>query len=1458
MYKKFVSLLFVFAFLSVADIALGWEVFSILEASPAVSFDMPAGEGREDISLADIAVSLSLVSGQTITVDYNVTGGTAEGGGVDYTLESGSLQFDPCELTQYISIAVIEDDLDEDPDETIEITLSNPVNADLGTYWEHTFTILPPVTELCPAGDLDGDCDVDANDVYLFCEQWLDPSGSCSGFDCADFDGVNGIDACDYALFAGGWQQAVFPVVINEFMASNDSNLQDPCDGTYPDWIELYNGGPIPLDLGGLYLTDKLSEPTRWEIPAGVTIEAGGYLVFLADGETGQGPLHTSFGLKAADEDVGLFDTDGSTLIDGITFQDQVSDISYGRYPDASNNLRFFATPTPGSENTGAYLGEVADTKFSHHRGFYESAFTVSVVCNTGGAEIHYTLDGSEPNEFVADATYLYTGPLDINQTTVLRAAAFKPGHLPSNVDTQTYVYLDDVVNQPDMRSAVVNAYGRSVVKDALKSVPTLSIAMDANDLANLQLQDSGDGPSDPHPKQELSASAELIYADANQGQGFEINCGIEGHSSPLSKRSYRLIFKTEFGPSQLQYPFFESAPINAGSAVDEFDRIVLRAAKNFDVTYAGDQWTRDSQIGMCGIGAHGTFVHLYINGKYRGVYNATERPDAWFASSYFGGQREDYFATNHGIERGEDHISGDSTRFDAMLAMARERDLTDPNKYEQFKGLCDVQEFADYTVIFWFSGFDDNMDNNWYAGMRNVPLAGDVPPEGFMMFMWDAEFVFITSGDSNVPWVPDYYFDEEEGWTISDTWLGMFDNQDFRVLFADRVYKHCFNGGALTEANAQTRWNDIVDFVDEAGICEQARWGEGANPEIVDMNGFVDIFLTALRDWSDPCYPGVELYPDFDPPVFSQHGGYVAAGFGLTMINPDDGDIFYTLDGNDPREAVTGDVAGTEYTSPVTLNHSVRVKARVEDAEDWSALNEVVFAVGPVADNLRITEIMYHPKDANDPNDPNTEYIELKNIGPNTINLNLVSFTDGIDFTFGSVGLTAGQYVVVVKNESAFMSRYPSFGGTIAGEYTGRLNNGGEGIRLEDAVGQVIHDFEYKDGWRSITDGNGFSLTIIDATAGDVNSWCEQDSWRASVYVGGSPGADDSGILPNPGAVVINEVMSHSHGAAPDWIELYNTTVGAIDLGGWFLSDSDTNLAKYEIAAGTSIAAGGYMVFYEDVNFGDYNDVGCHVPFALSENGEEVVLSSYRDANSNLTGYRRVEDFGASESNVSFGRHYKFMTDTYNFVAMESNTPGLVNASPKVGPVVITEMMYHPDWPVGSLYDNEKYEYIELYNISGADVNLYDEDDIPWKFTDGIEFEFPSDANIPAGGYALVVKDADAFAWRLASDPNWSMPGGVEIFGPYDGKCSNGGEKIELSMPGDVDEFAVRQYIRIDRVNYSDGSHPDDCPGGADLWPTEPDGGGQSLSRLFPEFYGNDVDNWRAWAPSPGTVNLP
>jgi len=246
------------------------------------------------------------------------------------------------------------------------------------------------------------------------------------------------------------------PIVINEFLASNSNEAADP-QGEYDDWIELYNRGEDAVDVGGMYMTDDPGVPTKWQIPddnpAMTTVEPNDYLLIWADHDVEDYPagLHADFELNNGGDDIYLFDRNSVIRIDKIEFPNQDPNISYGRYPDGNDTWQFFGVPTPGSANIAVYEGFVADVKFSHDRGFYENAFTLTMACETEGSDIYYSTDGTEPG--VSDGRYYsgirYVGPLPISETTYLRARAVKGKWMSSEVDTQTYIFLDDIINQP-------------------------------------------------------------------------------------------------------------------------------------------------------------------------------------------------------------------------------------------------------------------------------------------------------------------------------------------------------------------------------------------------------------------------------------------------------------------------------------------------------------------------------------------------------------------------------------------------------------------------------------------------------------------------------------------------------------------------------------------------------------------------------------------------------------------------------------------------------------------------------------------------------------------------------------------------------------------------------------------------------------------------------------------------
>ena len=1356
-----------------------------------------------------------------------------------------------------------------------------------------TITMIEPML-----GDLDGNNKVNWRDLVLFGAQWLGPTRSP-----ADLNARDGVNMADFAILAENWHQGEGAIlVINELLARNDFGITDP-QGQRDDWIEIYNSGEETINMGGMYLTDDLSEATKWQIPNGnpsaTTISPGGYLLIWADNDTGDAGLHANFQLDSeAGDEIGLFDTDGVTLLDSITFGTQTPDVSYGRDPDATNNW-VTLNPTPGASNNGSYLAVVADTKFSHDRGFYDAPFEVEITTETPGATIRYTTDGSTPT-LTHGQIYNPALPITISTTTCLRAMAYKTGWKSTNVDTQTYIFLDDVIKQatnPVTGSQVVpagfpsswgsvtgdyqmdpdvvgqngtdrfNGLYANTIKDDLKSAPTISLVMDKDDWfgsKGIYINQSQDG---------TERVCSIEYIDPNNGKEFQVNCalamqgGVSGGGTSLNRwKSFKLSMRPRFktqtddlkatgGPPKLNFKLFADSP------VDNHNTFVLDAVLNHSWLHPGsdqqstalyiqDQYVADLHNAMGGHSPHGSYAHIYIDGLYWGMYYIHERPDHAWAAEIFGGNEDEYDAIKHNsggvINNG---IGGSATaNYNAMLSAANavQSDPTNLTKYNTLTQKLDVDDFITYLLANWFCGNHDWPAKNWYATHRNSP-------DGKWRFhSWDAEHT--VEGGNDV------------GESPSDIHNKLDGNAEYRMRFADLIYRHFFNNGPLSYPVSAQLFQKRVDQIYNAIDGESARWGDNrrATPYtrqdwLRTVNSKLNSFFPSRSSTVLNYLKSAGLYPGIDPPVFNinsvnQHGGHVEINSRFSMSAS--GLVWYSLDGVDPRlpGGSVNSSAALRYTGPVTLTKSAYVMARVMSGNTWSALNEAVFAVGPVAENLRITEIMYNParvegvppsdrgQDARD----TTEFIELKNIGTQTINLNYVSFTNGIDFTFPDVDLSPGEHILVVQDIDAFTNKY----GTnlnIAGQYSGSLNNGGERIELNDAAGSTILDFKYSNEWFTITDGVGFSLVVIDPLNTDPDAWGDKSTWRPSSSPGGSPGTEEAAEL---GGVIINEILAHSHAEAPDWIELYNTNSYAVNIGGWFLSDDAADLKKYEIPDTTIVGPHGYIVFYEDLDFGNPDSPGAHSPFGLSENGETLYLNS--GSNGELTGYSDEEKFGASQTAVSFGRYQK-STGSYNFVAMSEITPGGPNAYPKVGPVVINEIMYNP--PV-----NGDAEYVELLNISDSPVELYDPLTLePWRFTDdpdnpSIDFFFPANppVTLAPGEYLLLVGDWAAF------DSIYNAPTGVQVFEWGDGRLDNAGEKIQLSMPGDVDLEGRRQWIRVDRVNYSDGSHTNNTPGDDDPWPAKADGAGYSLSRIVPAEYGNDPINWQAAIPSPGRENTP
>jgi hypothetical protein len=465
----------------------------------------------------------------------------------------------------------------------------------------------------------------------------------------------------------------------------------------------------------------------------------------------------------------------------------------------------------------------------------------------------------------------------------------------------------------------------------------------------------------------------------------------------------------------------------------------------------------------------------------------------------------------------------------------------------------------------------------------------------------------------------------------------------------------------------------------------------------------------------------------------------------------------------------------------------------------------------------------MYHPPDIGATSGNNLEFLELKNTGTNTLNLSGLTFS-GITFTFtNGTTLGPGQFFVLARNATAFASKYP--GVTIHGTYTGQLDNAGERLTLSHALGTPIFSVSFDDrpDWPVSPDVADFSL--VQRTPGVSQAPDKGNRWRASTNPSGSPGADDP--APAIAPIVINEVLSHTDLPQKDSIELYNPTATNVNIGGWFLTDEPDTPAKFRIPDNMIINAGSRVYFDED----DFNAVpGTLTNFLLSSTGDDVHLFS-ATTNGTLSGYSHSAEFGASFNGMSFGRYVTSAGEEF-YPRQTAVTFGSPNSGPQIGPVVISEIHYHPETNAD--------EFVELLNLTGSPVSLFSVafPTNAWKLS-GVDFTFPTNVILDANSALLVVATNPA-SFRA----KYSVPTNILIFGPYAGQLQDSGENVELQSPDNPNTNGV-PYVAMDAVRYND----------RDPWPPGADGSGLSLQRLPGAAYGNEPTNWVAVAPTPGAL---
>lgn len=501
-------------------------------------------------------------------------------------------------------------------------------------------------------------------------------------------------------------------VVINEFSAANWNDIADNY-GEYEDWIELYNAGAAAVDLSGYHLSDRDDEPTKYTIPAGVSISAGGYLRFWCSSRnTAVGTnYHTSFKLTQTTgaETVVFADATG-TIIDSYPLDNpNQTNHSWGRYPNGAADWRIFTDPTPNASNTTTPKMAYADKPdMEPNAGNYTGSVTVTITTTEPTMTIRYTTDGALPTA----ASPIYSGPITVDETTVIRTIAFSSSSdtLNSFCSTNTY-FIDETTTMP-----IISLAGEQI-----------------DDLLNA----TGWGL-------EPVGSFELFDADFNLVDEAVGDFNEHGNDSwAYDQRGYDFIVRDQFGyDNDIDHEFFSDVTDREG-----YQRLISKAGANDNYPSSdGGAHVRDafmhhiSQLDDMELDERSTFFNImFLNGEYWGVYDTREKADDQDYTDYYYDQGEyemDYIKCWGGTWA----EYGTMAPWNPFVTFVTTNDMTIPANYDYVTDNFNVLSLIDYILHNTFSVCSDwlNWNTAWWRGYD--PSGSNLT---WRYVLWDSDATF-------------------------------------------------------------------------------------------------------------------------------------------------------------------------------------------------------------------------------------------------------------------------------------------------------------------------------------------------------------------------------------------------------------------------------------------------------------------------------------------------------------------------------------------------------------------------------------------------------------------------------------------------------------------------------------------------------------------------------------------
>lgn len=782
-------------------------------------------------------------------------------------------------------------------------------------------------------------------------------------------------------------------LIINEFQTLNNTTIADE-DTTYSDWIELYNPSTTSVNLDGWSLTDKADEPNKWTFPS-IQLNSGAYLLIFASDKdrriVGQ-PLHTNFKLSGDEGYLGLSNPNGVLVSECNPYPSIPVDFSLGML---NRSWVTFSTPTPGAANMGGRIACYPKPEFSRNHGFYDNAFQLSMTCALSDARIFYTLDGSVPSSLNGS---IYSTPININRTTILRAIAADKltdtiNIAESMVNTSTFLFMEDLLKQSNTPVGYPSKWGKyegladsaiadyemdpeildiqansDKVRQSFKDLPIVSLVTDKNHLFS-KVNDPNTGGIYIYTGYSVGGGwerpASFEYFNYDDRVSLQADCGIELHGSASRmaekspKHSFKVAFKSKYGPTKLNYPLFgetEAQKLNA---------FYLRAGFGFSWVhwdngnrrqgiYSRDEWAKRTQTKMGNRSGNTQHAHLFINGMYWGLYNPTEKIDDDFCENYLGGDKTEWDVVR---------MEAMNTIWKNLCAMSVNATDTvfkriqglnpDGSVNPEYEPLLDVENFIDYMILNLYGGNDDWDHHNWYAARNRVN-----PGKGFQFFCWDSESLLLSTTSNLI--------NEYNKNAPSDLFQSLRKVPAFQRLWGDRMQKHCFNRGALTPSSAAETFTQLITPIENSLYAESARWGDYRR-DVHPYSAIGDLYRKDVqfdaqkKSMLETYFPqrttnfvtnmkNAGLFPTVSAPNLLLNGialknDTFQLGDKLTMAAAA-GKIFYTLDQTDPVKW-TANGSGTtsnsaiQYGSTMLPDQNIWIKARAVSNGVWSSLLE-------------------------------------------------------------------------------------------------------------------------------------------------------------------------------------------------------------------------------------------------------------------------------------------------------------------------------------------------------------------------------------------------------------------------------------------------------------------------------------------------------------------------------------